>query len=101
MEAITAAMQHQGDPGAKKPELLVLLHSLEDQTAMLASSIAQLEDRLHPVLETIDPSAPVACAQVKSLEPSRIPVASMLQARIEVLLDLRARVDSLLSRLGV
>lgn len=100
MEAITAAMPNRGDP-ARKPELLVLLHSLEDQTAMLASSIAQLEDRLHPVLETIDPSAPVACAKVNSPEPSRIPVASMLQARIEVLLDLRARVDSLLSRLGV
>ena len=98
---ITAAMQHRGDPGAQKPELLVLLHSLEDQTAMLASSISQLEDRLHPVLETIDPNAPVACAQVKSPEPSRIPVAAMLQARVDVLLDLRARVDSLLLRLGV
>lgn len=86
--------------GAQTPEVLGLLHCLEDQSAMLAASVANLEERLQAVLEPIDPKAPMPGSTAERFD-SRTPVGAMLQARIESLRDLRARVDSMLFRLGV
>lgn len=86
--------------GAQTSEVLGLLNCLEDQAAMLAASIANLEDRLQAVLEPIDQTAPSQGPVFERFD-SRTPIGSMLQARLENLRDLRARVDSMLFRLGV
>ena len=102
MEAIQSAHAPKSSSlaGAQTPEVLGLLHCLEDQAAMLAASVANLEERLQAVLEPIDQTAPNPGSPFERFD-SRTPVGAMLQARLENLHDLRARVDSMLFRLGV